>query len=215
MSKYDCDKYKFISNLGEGAFGEVFLVNSCEDRKNYALKKLKCRTNDVLHNVMEELLSKPYNEAKQLKWLKQLSEAVAYIHALSLVHRDLKPDNILFNANDNVKVGDFGLARDFVSAKREDETWLNYYMNSFCGKIFYMAPEVFDGHYNEKADVFALGLLMYILVEAKYLNINGKCCYGLFISLKDGTWAPLVCKCIMIKKDFNLPLKNALDVLLK
>ncbi|XP_046859803.1 eukaryotic translation initiation factor 2-alpha kinase 1-like [Xenia sp. Carnegie-2017] len=235
MSKYDWDKYKFESNLGEGAFGEVFLVNSCEDGKNYALKKLKCRTNDDLHNVMEELkamsrlehpnivkivetvckqqgdfladiyiilqycprgtltqrLSKQYNEAKQLKWLKQLSEAVAYIHALSLVHRDLKPDNILFNANDNVKVGDFGLARDFVSAKRENETWLNYYMNSFYGTIFYMAPEVFDGHYNEKADVFALGLLMYIIVEAKYLNINGKCCYGLFISLKDGTWAPL------------------------
>ncbi|XP_046860201.1 serine/threonine-protein kinase Nek1-like [Xenia sp. Carnegie-2017] len=115
--KYDWDKYKFISNLGEGAFGEVFLVNSCEDRKNYALKKIKCETNDDLEHVTEELkavsrlehpnivkivetlheqqhnfsadiyiileycprgtltqrLSKPYNEAKQLKWLKQLS----------------------------------------------------------------------------------------------------------------------------------------------
>ncbi|XP_046859999.1 serine/threonine-protein kinase PDIK1L-like [Xenia sp. Carnegie-2017] len=245
--KYDWKKYKFVSELGDGAFGKVFLVNSCEDRKNYALKKIKCETNDDLEHVTEELkamsrlehpnivkivetvckqrddfladiyiileycskgtltqrLSKPYNEAKQIKWLKQLSEAVAYIHALSLVHRDLKPDNILFSANDNVKVGDFGLARDFVSAKREDETWLNYYMNSFCGTIFYMAPEVFDGHYNEKADVFALGLLMYVIAERIYNYIEGKLCYGLFLRLDDGTWTPLGLQMYIDKKGLH------------
>ncbi len=207
--KYDWEKYRYIKTLGAGSFGEVYLVSDASTRQEFALKKVKCGSNDDLNNVTQELksirklmhpnimalieirgkqkdnfwtevymifeyctggtlgdrLQKPSSKELDIKWMRQLAHAIRYIHGLALVHRDLKLDNILLSANDNIKVGDFGLARDFVAAKRQDETWAKYYMSAPCGTLFYMAPEVFDGHYTEKADVFSLGVLLYVIEE--------------------------------------------------
>jgi serine/threonine protein kinase len=234
--KYDWPRYRYSKTLGAGAFGEVYLVHDTKTTgRVYALKKIKCGSNDDLNNVTQELksvskfnhpnimalydtrckqkedfwaevymifeycsggtlsdrLQKPSTKALDIKWMRQLANAVAYIHALALVHRDLKPDNILLSATDNIKIGDFGLARDFVAAKRENETWANYYMSAACGTLFYMAPEVFEGHYTEKGDVFALGVLLYAIEERKCFEINGMKCYGIFILLPDEDRAPL------------------------
>ena len=234
--KYEWVKYKYIKTLGAGAFGEVYLVCDAKTAKRqYALKKIKCGSNDDLNNVTQELksmskcihpnimrlletyckqkddfyaeiymileycsgrtltdrLEQPSTKALNRKWMQQLTDAVSYIHAFALVHRDLKPDNVLLDANSNIKLGDFGLARDFVAAKRDDETWENYYMTAACGTLFYMAPEVFEGHYTNKADVFALGVLLYAIEERQCFEINGVKCYGIFIRLSDGDFAPL------------------------
>jgi serine/threonine protein kinase len=233
--KYDWEKYTYKRTLGAGSFGEVYLVSNARTREVYALKRIKCGSDDDLSNVTQELksvgklkhpnvmqlietrckqkdsfwaevymifeyceggtlsdqLSQPSNNKRDFKWMKQLAGAVTYIHALALVHRDLKPDNILLSADDDIKVGDFGLARDFVQKKRQDETWANYYMTTECGTLFYMAPEVFDGHYTEKADVFALGVLLYAIEERKSSEINGRKCYGIFVKLNDEERAPL------------------------
>ncbi|XP_028402850.1 serine/threonine-protein kinase PDIK1L-like [Dendronephthya gigantea] len=233
--KFDWKEYQYIKTLGAGGFGEVYLVTDVKTHVKFALKKIKCGSNDDLENVMQELksmsklkhhnimamyetrckqkddfwaeiymifeyccggtlndrLDKPSSKALDVKWMQQLSEAVAYIHALELVHRDLKPDNVLMDANDNVKIGDFGLSCDFVAAKRKDQSWEKYYMTTQCGTLFYMAPEVFNGHYTEKADVFALGVLMYIIVERSCAEINGMKFYGIFIRVDEFDRAPL------------------------
>ena len=251
--KYDCKDYTYIKTLGAGAFGEVYLVRDSK-KDNYALKKIKCGSNDDLNTVTQELKSMsklnhrnimrlfetfckqkdhfyaeiylileycsggtltdrlgqlPIDRALNRQWMQQLTDAVAYIHAFALVHRDLKPDNVLLNANNNIKVGDFGLARDFIAAKREDETWENYYMTAACGTLFYMAPEVFEGHYTDKADVFALGVLLYAIEERECFEINGHKCYGIFVRLSDDDRAPLGLQMHIDNKGLRVPFSKS------
>ena len=126
-----------------------------------------------------------------MQWMRQLADAVAYIHSKTLVHRDLKPDNIMLTDGENIKVGDFGLSREFVALKKDDETWESYYMTNGCGTLLSMAPVVFGGHYTEKADVFALGVLFYAIAERQCLEVQGAKYYGAFVDDNKGNKVPL------------------------
>ena len=112
------------------------------------------------------------NKSVNLKWMCQMASAISYLHSNNLVHRDLKPDNILLSSSDDIKVADFGLSRNFVTMKGPLATWESYYMESECGSFYYMAPEIFDDHYTEKADVFSLGSLLYAIEERSYIVVN-------------------------------------------
>ena len=105
-----------------------------------------------------------------------------------MVHRDLKPENVLLTELEDVKLADFGLAREYLALKTgtrlDDGSWLRgytqYYMDSEVGKPFWMAPEVFDGDYTEKADVFSLGVLFYAILERDFIELDGKKFYCAF-----------------------------------
>lgn len=135
---------------------------------------------------LNQRLEKSSPNALNLKWMRQLADAIAYLHSEKLVHRDLKPDNILLTSHEDIKIGDFGLSREFVAMKEENQTWEAYYMATGCGTLFYIAPEVFFDHYTEKADIFALGILFYAIEERGYLERNGTKFYGVFVQEKDG-----------------------------
>ena len=91
-------------------------------------------------------------------------------------------------------MADFGLAREFTALKTvyglEDDSWLSYYaqyyMDTVCGTPYWMAPEVFDGHYTKKADVFSLGVIFFAILERTYVTFNGKRFYGAFKSIGIG-----------------------------
>lgn len=90
---------------------------------------------------------------------RQLVSALQYCHHRGIVHRDLKPDNILLEANNFIKLADFGFAKE---AKGQN-------LSTFCGTIYYMAPEIlqlqdYDGC---KADVWSLGVTLYKTVTGK------------------------------------------------
>ncbi|NWY34826.1 PDK1L kinase, partial [Pheucticus melanocephalus] len=98
------------------------------------------------------------------RFMRQLSSAVAFLHRRRIVHRDLSADNILVAhgpAGPLVKVADFGLSK--VCGGRGSVNQLC--LSSACGSNFYMAPEVWEGHYTAKADVFALGVIFWAMVE--------------------------------------------------
>ena len=239
--------------LDAGAFGEVYKVRHIETNEVYALKVIKCNSDEDLNNVVGEMkvlskLSHPnivryfegtceqnesftadlslmfeycsggnlnkrlqqYSSKKiNLKWMRQLAHAISYLHSRNLVHRDLKPDNILLSSTDDIKVGDFGFSRDFVAMKREDETWECYYMADGCGTLCYLAPEVISDHYTEKADVFALGVLFYAIEERTQSVINGTRCYGVFVRESDGEEFPLGLRMFMDKNGFAVPFRNS------
>ena len=85
--------------------------------------------------------------------ITQLSSAVGHCHALHVMHRDLKPENVLIDAHLRVKLIDFGLATVFPRRQ--------YTMDVYT--MPYRAPEVTEGRYTHKADLWALGCIMYEL----------------------------------------------------
>lgn len=93
----------------------------------------------------------------------QILCGLIYIHAKYVTHRDLKPDNVLIDWNTQVKIADFGLAKEmkFESKSRSQS-------QSFCGTIKYLAPEVFKQHrFSEKSDMWAIGVIGYELFNGK------------------------------------------------
>ena len=106
--------------------------------------------------------NKMYTEKDAAKILKQILQAVNYLQAHGVCHRDLKPENILFSTiseDSQVKLIDFGLNKVFDSD--------NNTMKGTVGTTFYMAPEVINGKYNEKCDIWACGVIMYIMLCGK------------------------------------------------
>ena len=101
---------------------------------------------------------KPLPEDFVLKVTDQIAAALDYAHARGVVHRDIKPGNILITANETVKLTDFGIA----SAPTESPT------AERLGTPHYVAPEQLRGEpVDARADVFALGVLIYEMLTGK------------------------------------------------
>ncbi|GMH68065.1 hypothetical protein TrST_g11422 [Triparma strigata] len=85
----------------------------------------------------------------------ELTEAIGHLHEKGIIYRDLKPENVLLDADGHVKLGDFGLAKDNISHATKGAT-------SMCGTPEYMAPEVLQqkGH-GFSVDWWGLGMLTF------------------------------------------------------
>ena len=108
---------------------------------------------------------------QRLVWLGQLAEGLNYIHSQGIVHRDIKPQNILISGGEILKIGDVGLAKPLYDIQSQFGIIDQVYMNSWVGTQYYMAPEVWGQHYNEKSDVFSLGLVFLIMVQFSWLPV--------------------------------------------
>ncbi len=90
----------------------------------------------------------------------QLSQAMQYLHQHYICYRDLKPDNIGFDAHDSLKLFDFGLAKELKDYKRHVDG--TYQLTANTGSKRYMAPEVATrNRYNLSVDVFSFGILLW------------------------------------------------------
>ena len=113
-------------------------------------------TMELLENA-QPLLSAGADRAQhvQVEFLVQILRALAYLHRRGVIHRDLKPDNVLVTG-EQVKVLDFGLALS-RETMADDVT-------SLSGTLSYMAPEVLNGQpASERADLYAVGVMAYEL----------------------------------------------------
>ncbi|GMI71958.1 hypothetical protein like AT3G22750 [Hibiscus trionum] len=83
-----------------------------------------------------------------------LSRGLSYLHSKKIVHRDVKTENMLLDAQRNLKIADFGVAR--VEAQNPQD------MTGETGTLGYMAPEVLDGKpYNRRCDVYSFGICLW------------------------------------------------------
>src|SRR5208282_5422201 len=90
----------------------------------------------------------------------QVAEALEYANRQGILHRDVKPSNLLLDNHGTVWVADFGLAK---MADADDLT----HTGDIVGTIRYMAPERFSGHCDARSDVYSLGLTLYELVALR------------------------------------------------
>lgn len=112
------------------------------------------------------------------KLIKQIAKVLNYLQSQSIIHRDLKLDNILINKNE-IKVIDFGFATISDGNK----------ISVFCGTPNYMAPEMLLKivSYSYEVDWWALGIILYYLIESRY-PFKGKNELELFTSIKSGVY---------------------------
>eukprot|EP00184_Porphyridium_aerugineum_P008633 CAMPEP_0184692570 /NCGR_PEP_ID=MMETSP0313-20130426/994_1 /TAXON_ID=2792 /ORGANISM="Porphyridium aerugineum, Strain SAG 1380-2" /LENGTH=522 /DNA_ID=CAMNT_0027150409 /DNA_START=284 /DNA_END=1852 /DNA_ORIENTATION=- len=109
--------------------------------------------------LFDRIISKGhYSEKDAAHTIRTMLEIIAYMHDKGLIHRDLKPENFLLDGpgdNATLKATDFGLSA-FVKAT----DWAT----DQVGTPVYVAPEVLLGRYNQKCDIWSLGVILYILL---------------------------------------------------
>jgi len=94
-----------------------------------------------------------FGEEMSLYIFSQLLSAIMYLHGHGIYHRDLKLENLLYDqANKMLKVIDFGLSTRLIP---------DYKYSNKCGTMEYMAPEIFDGCYDYRAEYWAMGVILY------------------------------------------------------
>jgi len=143
---------------------EIFLSL---DHPHVARLEMVYDTEEVLHLVMEYMAggelhsrlseSKQYTEEVAAETSHQMLLAVAYLHAHKIAHRDLKLENFLYERKDtnHLKLIDFGFAKILGCGGK---------MSQACGSIHYVAPEVLAHSYTEKADLWSMGVIAYMML---------------------------------------------------
>ena len=106
-----------------------------------------------------------------LKVMEQVAEALADAHEHGIVHRDVKPGNVMLGERGLVKVLDFGLARFAPPAHEDSLTWSGNHGaidGMIAGTLAYMSPEQARGHpVDQRSDVFSLGVVLYEMLTGR------------------------------------------------
>ena len=137
--------------------GVVRLYDLVKDDYNYYIIMELCENGELFRYITE---NGRLSELEARYFLKQILEALLYIHSQGIVHRDIKPENLLLDRDGRVKVSDFGLSR-FVNAQGLADTP--------CGSICYASPECLSGsrYDGRKSDVWSVGVVAFAMLTGE------------------------------------------------
>ena len=149
-----------------------------------------CTGGELFDRIIQKTeQGKQFTEKEVANIFQQMMSAINYCHSNKIVHRDLKPENLLLATQDEnspIKVIDFGMSRIFNNKQA---------MFDKVGTAYYISPEVLDGFYDEKCDIWSAGVILYILL-CGYPPFNGNDDDEIFESIKkrkfvypDAEWA--------------------------
>ena len=134
----------------------VKFYETYNDTNNFHIIMELCTGGDLFTHVAN---CDYFTEKDACHLIYKITSAIVHCHSLGIVHRDLKPENILFENKSKfseIKLIDFGLSRKCLN---DDD------LKSIVGTPYYVAPEVLEGIYNEKCDVWSIGIIAYSLLN--------------------------------------------------
>lgn len=113
-----------------------------------------CEGGELFDRIIQDTR---FEEAKAAYYINQVLSAIAYCHSQKLAHCDLKPENMVLQSqgSDIIKIIDFG-----SSAYTDNKRLTNRF-----GTVYYIAPEVLRGDYDERCDLWSIGVILYILLS--------------------------------------------------
>jgi len=260
------EEYEPVGQLGEGGYGQVYLVRHKKMNLLRAMKVIPVKSktsgektdeeiellrqldhpnivklfeyfsdNDKYYLITEyckggdlfDLIKKKkrFSELSAAYIMFQIFRALIYCHNTHhLVHRDIKPENIVVFRKNNaledlydVKLIDFGISKIFNKIEKNND-------NRIKGSLNYMAPEVLEGKYNEKCDIWSCGVILYILVIGEY-PFKGDSKSDILKKIKKGKYnfpdgfkekssnelMELISKCLQVDVSKRISAKDALS----
>ena len=153
---------EFLKNLDHPNI--VKLYQLFKTPKSYYLIMEKCEGGNLYNKIQQRINTKTlYNEKILSELIREIASAISFCHEKGICHRDLKPENICFTKlgnmeNNSIKIIDFGLGKYINRVEKLDTP---------VGTLLYMAPEVLKNSYNEKCDIWSIGVILYFLVEGR------------------------------------------------
>ena len=157
-------------------------------------------------------LEKKLDESVVKKYAVQIAKALAYAHSEGVIHKDIKPQNILVSKKNQVKIMDFGISETMRGS-------MSRIANSVsAGTLLYMAPEQIQGvDVGKEADIYSFGAMLYELIDGKPPFHQGDISYQILNKLPpnpDGASKPfneLIQKCLA--KDYKDRFRDFTEVL--
>ena len=142
----------------------IKLYEVFETKKSLYLIMEKCNGGELFDKIINHIGSgQMYSERMAANLISQIMSAVDYCHKNGICHRDLKPENILFlnkgsELDNPLKIIDFGLSQIMGEKKK---------LTSQVGTSYYVPPEILMGEYNQKCDIWSVGIILCILLTGE------------------------------------------------
>ncbi|KAI8348511.1 kinase-like domain-containing protein, partial [Mortierella sp. GBAus27b] len=140
------------------------------------------------------------------KFARQIASALDYCHRNSIVHRDLKIENILISKSGNIKIIDFGLSNLYSSRS---------HLSTFCGSLYFAAPELLNAkvYTGPEVDIWSFGIVLYVLVCGK-VPFDDQSMPALHAKIKRGfveypTWLSNDCRHLLSRMLVTVPSQRA------
>lgn len=161
-------KHPNIIKMRGACVGDIFqeknyiLLDRLYDTLALRLSNWNKKDSNVFYRLQKKKQKKLLDE--RIIVAHDLASAFNYLHSHNIIYRDLKPDNIGFDVRGDVKLFDFGLAKE-IEGGMEDEV---FELSGETGSLRYMAPEVCKNTpYNLKADVYSFGILLWQIISLR------------------------------------------------
>lgn len=186
----EIDKKQLSPKISESLLKEISILSTINHPNIIRLLKA-IETEDKIYLVLEyceggDLAAyihrhERVSEAVARHFMRQLAAGLQVLQEKHLIHRDLKPQNLLLSSNEPIpllKIGDFGFARSLTPQGLAD---------TLCGSPLYMAPEIIQNKkYDAKADLWSVGTILYQLVTGRP-PFNGNTQFQLFRNILTST----------------------------
>lgn len=206
MIKYLESELRLIARLNHPAFPKIHDI--IYDEKHIMIVMDYLPNGSVLDAISNRTM---FSYSERLTIVYKILEGISYLHDRGIAHRDIKPDNIVFDIDNQPKIIDFGFSCEFAEMK-----------NTFCGTETYMAPEVMKREkYNGfKADIWAFAITAHILLtsqlpyefmsEARYINDMENGTLKLRVQCP-GILGKIITNCLNIDPDLRPTAREILD----